>query len=53
MTKLLLSVYEVDSANSSAGKSRADGWEMNGMMLDVSFTNKRRRYCSLVLNTPL
>ena len=33
MTKLLLSVYEVDS---SAGKSRADGWEMNGMIVDVS-----------------
>ena len=36
MTKLLLSVYEVASANSSAGKSRADGWEMNAMIVDVS-----------------
>ena len=36
MTKLLLSVYEVDSANGSGGKSRADGWEMNAMIVDVS-----------------
>lgn len=35
MTKLLLAVYEVESA-ATRGGGRAEGWEMNAMMLDVS-----------------
>lgn len=33
MTKLLLAVYEAESASSSG---RAEGWQMNAMMVDVS-----------------
>lgn len=44
MTKLLLAVYEVENAalalaRSGGGGGRADGWEMNGMVLDVSFSS--------------
>lgn len=35
MSKLLLAVYEVESASNRGG--RADGWEMNGMVIDVSY----------------
>lgn len=36
MTKLLLAVYEVESAANRGGGGRAEGWEMNAMVLDVS-----------------
>ena len=35
LTKLLLAVYEADNVNNGR---RADGWDMNAMLVDVSRT---------------
>lgn len=38
LSKLLLAVYDVESSNAGGRGRKADGWELNGMVLDVSTT---------------